>query len=144
MQAQNFANHSRKAPVTYYLGVLSGLIVFIGSIILVLGGCANCFGCLTAGLLCFLAVGVIFVGYYARMFALKAQDRAIRAEENLRYFALKGKLLDSRLTLSQVIALRFASDDEFSDMADRALKENLTNKQIKQAIKHWRADFHRV
>jgi hypothetical protein len=144
MQAQNFANHSRKAPATYYLGVLSGLIVFIGSIILVLGGCANCSGCLTAGLLCFLAVGVIFIGYYARMFALKAQDRAIRAEENLRYFSLQGKLLDSRLTLSQVIALRFASDEEFSALAERALKENLNNKQIKQAIQNWKTDFHRV
>ena len=47
------------------------------------------------------------------VFAVGAQDRAIRAEENLRHFALTGKLLDKRLRKSQVIALRFADDDEF-------------------------------
>ena len=91
-----------------------------------------------------IGLGLIFIGYYARMFALKAQDRAIRAEENLRYFSMKGKLLDHRLTLSQIIALRFASDEELLDLVDRTLNENLSNKQIKQAVKNWRADYHRV
>src|SRR6185503_8116967 len=53
-----------------------------------------------------LSVAALLICYYGRAFALKAQDRAIRAEENLRHFVLTGKLLDSRLTTSQVIALR--------------------------------------
>ena len=73
-----------------------------------------------------------------------AQDRAIKAEENLRHFALTGKLLDGRLTPSQIIALRFASDNEFVILADRAIIENLSNKDIKKAIQYWRADHHRV
>ena len=78
------------------------------------------------------------------LFALKAQDRAIRAEENLRHFALTGKLLDPRLDMRQVIALRFASDAEFVALARRAAADTLTPDAIKQAIQNWRADTYRV
>ena len=80
----------------------------------------------------------------ARIFALKAQDRAIRAEENLRHFALTGQLLDPRLSIRQVIGLRFASDGEFVALAKRAAEEKLSPNAIKQAVKDWRADLYRV
>jgi len=95
-------------------------------------------------LITFISLGMILIGHYARAFALKAQDRAIRAEENLRYFVLTGKLLDKKLKISQVIGLRFATDEEFVDLAKRAVEENLSNKQIKEAIKNWRGDYYRV
>jgi Family of unknown function (DUF6526) len=76
--------------------------------------------------------------------ALTAQDRAIRAEENLRYFVLTGKLLPTTLKISQVVALRFAGDDELVALVQKTILENLGNKKIKQAIIHWRADEHRV
>jgi hypothetical protein len=82
--------------------------------------------------------------WYTRRFALKAQDRAIRAEENIRHFILTGKPLDTGLRLRQIIALRFASDEEMPALAQRAITEKLSSKQIKQAIKNWRADYHRV
>lgn len=91
-----------------------------------------------------ICVGVLLIGYFARAFALKAQDRAIRAEENLRHFVLSGKLLDSRLKISQIIALRFASDEEFIALAIKAVDENLSNKEIKQLIKNWKGDYYRV
>jgi hypothetical protein len=72
------------------------------------------------------------------------QDRAIRAEENMRHYIMTGKLLDRQLTMPQIIALRFASDAEFLELAKRAIDEKLTNKQIKEAIKDWRADHHRA
>ena len=78
------------------------------------------------------------------MYALKAQDRAIRAEENLRHFVLTGKLLDPRIEIRQVIALRFAPDEEFVALAGRAAEESLTPDAIKQAVKNWRADEYRV
>jgi hypothetical protein len=144
MQQQDFKNHSRIAPAAYYSGILLGLIVFIVSLI--------CFTCLSTNnssmilplLFSFTGISLIFTGYYARMFALKAQDRAIRAEENLRHFAMTGKLHDSRLSLSQIIALRFASDDEFLGLAKKAADENLSTKQIKAQIKNWRGDYWRV
>ena len=65
-------------------------------------------------------------------------------EENLRHFAMTGKLLDPRLDTKQVIALRFASDGEFIALARRAADESMTPDAIKQAVKDWRADTYRV
>src|SRR5436190_1839451 len=62
---------------------------------------------------------LVSVSFHCRSFALKAQDRAIRAEENLRYFILTGKRLNQDLSLNQIIALRFSSDEEFVSLADR-------------------------
>jgi hypothetical protein len=87
---------------------------------------------------------MMLLAFFARAFPLKAQDRAIRAEENLRYFVMTGKLLDPRLSVLQVVALRFASDAEFVPLALRAANEKLAPKDIKQAIKTWRADEYRV
>jgi len=87
---------------------------------------------------------VLLTFFLARIFALKAQDRAIRAEENLRHFVLTQKLLDRRLTVPQIVALRFASDDEFAALAAQAAEKNLDPKTIKQAIQNWRADDYRV
>jgi purine nucleoside permease len=75
---------------------------------------------------------------------LKAQDRAIRAEENFRHYMLTNKLMDGRLNLSQVIALRFASDEEFPALAQKAAAEKLPAKEIKKQIKNWRGDYYRV
>jgi hypothetical protein len=87
---------------------------------------------------------LMIIWWYARRFALVAQDRAIRAEENFRHYILTGKPLDSRLRMSQIIALRFASDDEFPLLAQKAVTENMSQKEIKQSIRNWRADLYRV
>jgi hypothetical protein len=140
MKEQNFKNHVQ-IVYSYYL--------FTGVPILVLIGIAvrkvfleqeRSFG------LILLLIGWILLSmlFRSRGFALKAQDRAIRAEEKLRYFLLTGKALDSRLNINQVIALRFASDEELPALAQKAAEEGLTNKQIKQLIKNWRSDWHRV
>ena len=86
----------------------------------------------------------LFLFWYTRRFPVRAQDRIIRAEENLRYFILTGNQLDSRITMAQIIALRFAPDDEFVQLADRAANEQLRPEEIKKAIKQWKADHHRV
>jgi hypothetical protein len=140
MKEQNFKNHTQ---------IVYGYYLFTGVPILVLIGIAiskifseeeRSFG------LILLLIGWILLSmlFRSRGFALKAQDRAIRAEESLRYFVLTGKPIDARITLSQLIALRFASDEEFPSLTQRALEERLTNQQIKQQIKHWRSDWHRV
>jgi hypothetical protein len=87
---------------------------------------------------------IVFLFLFCRVFALKAQDRAIRAEENLRHYVLTGKLLDPRLTVPQIIGLRFASDAEFPALARKAAESNMPLKEIKKSVKTWRPDFYRV
>lgn len=87
---------------------------------------------------------VLILAFRMRLYALIAQDRAIRAEEQVRHFALTGKTLNPQLTIQQIVALRFASDEEVVALAQRAVEEKLTSNQIKQAIRNWRADWHRV
>ena len=91
-----------------------------------------------------LSFGTMLTALYARSFALRAQDRAIRAEEQLRHYVMTGKLLDPRLNIRQIIALRFAGIEEFVALAQRAADQNLSPKDIKQAVKNWRTDNDRV
>ena len=82
--------------------------------------------------------------WYIRIFPLRAQDRAIRAEERLRYYMLTKKEYPQTLRMSQIIALRFASDEEFAALLDRAVKEELSANEIKMAITNWKGDYYRV
>lgn len=84
------------------------------------------------------------VGLLARMNTLKVQDRTILVEEQLRHFNLTGSPIDSKVTIPQLIALRFASDDEFPKLASKAALTNMTPDEIKREIQHWRPDTYRV
>jgi hypothetical protein len=57
---------------------------------------------------------------------------------------MTGKLLDPRLTIRQVIALRFAPDADLQALAKRAADEGMTPNAIKQSITNWREDNYRV
>jgi hypothetical protein len=105
----------------------------------------------SASLLVLISVVMFFMWFYLRSFALKAQDRAlkaqdraIKAEESLRFFILTGKPMNSDLTIRQVIGLRFASDDEYGALSNRAVKEKLSENDIKKAIQNWKPDTYRV
>lgn len=142
MKEQNLKNHPRFVPLYHYVASLLILAIFIGSVInLVHSTEATIY---SASLISALTVVAALNWAFLRMFALKAQDRAIRAEENFRHFILTGKPHDSRLHLSQIIALRFASDEEFVALSQRAVAENLSNPAIKKEIKNWRGDYHRA
>ncbi len=140
--AQNYSNHTRYIPLWHFVTSTIILAILGGSIVNLVH--ANAATHYSAALLLLVSIVLVLLFIYARWFALRAQDRAIRAEENLRHFALTGKLLEKKLRTSQVIALRFASDEEFPALAQRAASENLSQKQIKQAVKNWKADYHRV
>lgn len=141
---QNFSNHSRYVPLYHFVASTLLLAATIGSFINLSHAIAKGEGVYSASLICVICIVLIFLFWFARSFALKAQDRAIRAEENFRHFILTGKPLDSRLRMSQIIALRFASDEEFPALTQRAVGENLPAKEIKQAVKNWKADLNRV
>ncbi|MBP1678444.1 MAG: hypothetical protein H6Q29_355 [Bacteroidetes bacterium] len=144
MKPQTYANHRRYVPLFHF--VTFGLIVvtLIGSIVNVMASLGNHQRIYSASLLMAVCVILLFMFFFMRSFAVKVQDRAIRAEENLRHFARTGRLLDPRLTMRQVIGLRFASDDEFIDLARRAVEEGLGEEEIKRAIRSWRPDHHRA
>ncbi len=144
MSTQNYDNHAKY--VTGFHIVLFGILVLtlIGSVVNLYKSIDDHQRLYSAALIFVLTLSTLVLSFYARAFPLKAQDRAIRAEENLRHFVLTGKLLDSRLSVLQIVALRFASDGEFAALAARAAGENLAPKSIKQAVKTWRADDYRV
>jgi len=144
MQEQDYSNHTRLVPVFHYFVLPLLLATLIGSCINLWKSIGDHQRLYSAALIMALTLGVMMLSIICRVFALKAQDRAIRAEENLRHFVLTGKLLDPRITIRQVIGLRFASDGEFVALAARAAGESLSEDDIKKAVKTWRADHHRV
>lgn len=145
MQEQNYKNHARMVPMFHYGLFTLITVVIVGAIIKGYRSYSTgVSGMLTAFILFLIGICLLLVAWYLRAFALRAQDRAIRAEENLRYFAITGKLLDSKLTMGQIVALRFASNNEFVDLAHRAVAENLKPADIKKAILHWKGDHNRV
>lgn len=144
MQGQHYGNHRRY--VMMYHVVLFVLVVatLIGSVVNLWMSLGNHDRLYSASLIVVLAIVALVQFFYSRSFPLKAQDRAIRAEENLRHFVKTGKMLDARLTLRQIIGLRFASDGEFVDLAKKAADEGMSEEDIKKAVKNWRADYDRV
>ena len=90
---------------------------------------------------------LVLLPLLARMYALKLQNRIIINEMRNRYFHLTGKSFEEKelnLRLGQIIALRFAGNDELLGLMDRAIAEKLTAKEIKQQIKNWKGDYIRV
>ena len=91
-----------------------------------------------------LAIGIS----WSRFMPLRAQDRIIRMEERTRLERLlpadmRGRI--GELTERQLIAIRFAPDNEVPDITRRALSGELKSPgEIKRAIKDWRGDYFRV
>jgi hypothetical protein len=141
---QSFEKHTKFVPLYHFTLLPLILVTLIGSVV----NLKHCYddqqGVYGASLITVLAFALFLTAFLARVFPLKAQDRAIRAEENLRHYVLTGKLLDRRLTLAQIIGLRFASDAEFPALAEKAADTSMSQKDIKQAIKTWKPDHDRL
>ena len=94
------------------------------------------------------AMGLLMLGLLSRAQAISVQDRVIRLEMRLRLQQLLPPDLQARiheLTPRQLIAMRFASDDEMTDLAREVLAGNLsTTKAIKMRVKNWQGDFMRA
>ncbi|MGH9615435.1 MAG: DUF6526 family protein [Acidobacteriaceae bacterium] len=139
---QTYANHKRFDPWFHY---------FIGPVLIITVGWSIAHVVRHPspdnGWLVVVAFALVLLSVKARTFALKAQDRVIRLEERMRLTALLPEPLRARigeLEIRQLIALRFASDAEIPALVERTLNENLSSKQIKQAIQNWRPDYYRV
>jgi hypothetical protein len=142
MIPQNLANHKRYHPLLHFIILPLSLI----GLVLAARGVLNASSeNLITSILLTLAFFLLFcIAGIARIYSLKVQDRVIRNEENFRHFVLTGKPLDPQLRIGQIVALRFASDSEFPELAKRASAEKLRSSEIKKAIQHWRPDTYRV
>jgi hypothetical protein len=141
---QNYSNHRRTYPLYHLvfapLSVIAFIVLFIQAFTAVVAK-EDVFLTIVVAILAFM---ILLLGLFVRGFATNVQDRAIRAEESLRHYILTGNPIHPKLTLSQIIALRFASDEELQGMSLRAVNENLSSEMIKKAIHTWRSDHHRV
>ena len=141
---QTYANHAKLVPLFHYVTlpvllinlIWSGYQVFVQSFSV-------------ASLIALaVAVAIMLTAFFARVFALKAQDRVIRLEERLRMQGLlpddlKGRIND--YTTDQLIALRFASDTELPALARKVLDDGIADrKSIKETIETWKSDYQRV
>ena len=140
---QAFKSHAKNVPLFHFVALPILLLNVIWSLV----RAATDFSADTAiGIV--VAFALLIVAFFARVFALGAQDRVIRLEERLRMQHLLPDDLKPRIndfTTNQMIALRFASDAELPDLARKVLDENIgERKAIKQLIKTWRADYQRL
>src|SRR5258708_31914480 len=116
---QTFATHTRWDPLfhffvlpVFFLLAIAGIVHFIWR------------PGLHSGLMFLVAVALAIAVTKIRLYALRVQDRVIRLEERLRLASLLSEPLRSRipeLTVSQLVALRFASDGEVAKLVERAL-----------------------
>ena len=137
---QNLQNHARNDPLYHRFLLPILLLHFIWSA----WNMSQNFSLATAEAL-LLSIGLIVLGLFARLNALRAQDRVIRLEEQLRCqrLGIPGKL--DGLAIGQIVALRFAPDAEMPGLIDQVAAGKLTSqKEIKAAIKNWRPDNVRV
>lgn len=91
---------------------------------------------------------IIWVSFMLRQhYALGNQNRIARLELRFRYYTITQKSFDEiekQLSLSQLLALRFAPNEELVNLIERALKENLSADDIKKAVKNWLPDYMRL
>jgi hypothetical protein len=144
-EPQSYKNHTRFDPIWHFFITPVLLLNTIASIYVTIHHWPEHHALFLWWVL--MSVILLFAVGRARQHSLTAQDRVIRLEERLRFTALLPADLLERshsLDTAQIIALRFASDEELPGLVRRTLDENLTQKQIKQAINNWRPDYLRV
>jgi hypothetical protein len=137
---QNYKNHVRYNPLHHFILSPLTLIIFIVAVTGWFQDGGSLFNILVA-------IGLLLTVLIARLYAMKVQDRVIRLEMRQRYFEITSKRfkeVESVLNLRQIIALRFADDEELLILIEKVIKDNLTPKQIKQEIKNWVPDNNRV
>ena len=145
MKKQNYANHIRFYIPHHFilLPIVLGLTAFS-----IRNACVYEQQRLIWIFLSVLSFSVCFLTFMVRQhYALGNQNRIVRLEFRLRYYELFGvsaQKIESSLTFSQIAALRFANDDEFKILLDKALKEHLSSDKIKKSIHDWQADDMRV
>lgn len=147
MAEQTYSNHTRWYPLFHFV-VMPLLVLNFLSHLVRLYLAEPDSGRKTLAFWTLLSFTLILLALASRLQALKAQDRVIRLEERLRFREVLSPELAKRadaLRTGQIIALRFAPDEELAGLVERTLNgEFAKTKDIKLAIKNWRGDYLRV
>lgn len=140
---QNFENHVTFDPKMMVAGVL-----YLGALVLAVTSIFTTNMTLLAVAVVLMSIGGLVLGITARRYSVLLQDRIIKTEMRLRLRDLLDSDQVSRIpeyTMSQLVALRFESDENLPDLARKVLDEDMkTAKEIKMLVKDWQADWHRV
>jgi hypothetical protein len=141
---QSYKNHVRFDPPFHFVAmplIMVATVYALSNAILLEGRH-------TAWVVVVLCLGTIVAAALVRLNSLKVQDRVIKLEVALRYERLSGgksfESLAMTLTVPQIVALRFAGDEELVTLAEKAAAEGLNPVTIKESITHWRGDYYRV
>ena len=148
MTEQSYANHSRLVPGFHFvtLGIL--VVNLLWSLYRLFWPYSDEVPVLDRIVAVLVAGGIAGLAYYARMFPLAVQDRVIRNEMHARLEAALPPDLRPRigeLRRGQIVALRFASDEELPELTRQILDGKLKKgDEIKRAVRSWRADHLRA
>jgi Family of unknown function (DUF6526) len=137
-ESQTYANHTYRA-VAWNITVVAGLIAFVMLLI-------HSYQEPTYVSFALLALAGVLLSAVSliRVFALRLQTRIIRLEMQVRLARLGRERDLQRLTIPQIVALRFGSDDELPALIERAIAEKLPPDAIKRAVDHWQGDYLRT
>lgn len=142
-QPQSFKNHARLFPPFHFFVIPVLFLNFLNSIrhVWLAPSRSTVFALIVAAAL-------LMLGFLSRIMALTVQDRLIRLEMRLRLREVLPSDLQARvgdLSVKQLIALRFACNAELPDLVREVLSGKLaTQKEIKQRVKEWQADYLRA
>lgn len=145
MKAQNYQNHTRYYAFHHFI-VTPLTMIYLGWTVARIDYSTE-ESTSTSLYMLLGAVILAFLPLLARIYALKTQNRIILMEMGLRYFHLTGLPFASKekqLKLGQIIALRFAGDEELLNLMEKAIHDKLSPKEIKLQIKNWQGDYRRV
>ena len=143
MDPQNFENHTRWHPTFHFFILPVMLINFFWAVVIFVTAPGW-----NSGWWIIVSVALLMLTTFVRTYSLKVQDRLIRLEEKLRYQQILSPALAQQtgnVTVRQTVALRFAADEELEELVNSVLSGKFVKtKDIKRAIKQWRADNLRV
>jgi hypothetical protein len=140
---QTFENHAHRPRLTT-LATIFLVVAAVGFTLrwLMIGGR----GAMTIGIAGIIgSIATLIV--ISRAYTTKLQDRIIRLEMRVRTMPLlsaeQQRTLNS-LSMKQIAALRFASDEELPALCERTAREHLAPRDIKRAVRTWVSDYDRT
>jgi signal transduction histidine kinase len=140
---QTFANHTRWHPPFHFFVIPVMIINFFWAVVVFVKAPDK-----NSGWWIVVSLALLVLAFFTRTYSLKVQDRVIRLEEKLRFQQLLSPSLQQQcdaLSAPQIVALRFAPDEELEALVSAVVTGKLTKPaDIKQAIKNWRSDTFRV